>query len=362
MRIERRKEQRFRPLPAAPGRGGAPLAGAPVRASRPRFRGGLAGLSPLEALRAAGRFAGHALRRGLLSMTLELTRRCNARCDFCDHWREPRRPELLDAHAAAGAVRRLDPLFVAFCGGEPLLRRDVVELVARVVAVPGWRFHLLITNGWLLTPALGRELVRAGLGLLNISLDFPDARHDALRGLPGLFDRIASTVPALVASGVPVNFNTVIMRDNLSALGAIARLAATLGCRVTYTLYSQHCNGNASHAPGPAQVGELGRVVHKLLELKARHGNITNSAYYLRTCVEVAGGARVRGCPAGGQMIHVSPRGMVKPCADLDPVAAVEAFAPRRQGGVDCDRCWMACRGEVQAPVDVARMREVIGV
>jgi MoaA/NifB/PqqE/SkfB family radical SAM enzyme len=317
-------------------------------------------LAPLERAVAVWRYAATRARRRVVSLTLEVTRRCNARCDFCDHWREPRRDEPADF---AEAVRALDPLVVVFCGGEPLLRRDLVELVARVAAVPGWRYHVLITNGWLLEPELALRLHAAGLHQLDVSLNWPDGRQSEERGLRGLHARIARVVPAIAAgSGVDVHLNTMMMRSNLGELVPIARRAAEWGAKVGFTLYSEYCNGNSEHQFRRQDRTRLAAVVEELLAMKRELRHITSSEHYLSKCVDFVGGERIAGCPAGRMMAHVSPQGMVKPCADLAPIAHYTSFDPRRYPGAGCDLCWMACRGEVQAPVDLARVRELVGI
>ncbi len=326
---------------------------------RKKPKQGLAQLGTLERFQAVYRYALTQLQGKLLSLTLEMTKRCNAKCDFCDHWREPKQDETLDF---AAVVRHFDPLTVIFCGGEPLLRKDIVEVVQQVTDVPGWRYHVLITNGWLLTHDLGLRLDEAGLHQINVSLNWPDERQSEERKLKGLFNRIAQNVPALTARGVEVNLNTMIMRDNLAEIPAIARLAADWGAKVTFTLYSEHCNGNDSHRFQPADLVHLEEVIEELIELKGKNKHITNNNYYLRQCISFCSGQIIPDCPAGKKMIHVTPQGMVKPCADLPPIAHYSEFDPRTFAGVSCAICWMACRGEVQAPVNLERVREVVGI
>src|SRR3954469_9087177 len=81
-----------------------------------------------------------------LAVTLELTRRCNARCDYCNHWREQRQTEQ-DIADFVGVVRRFQPFAVTICGGEPFMRRDAMEIIEAVKHEEGWRFVLVITNG-----------------------------------------------------------------------------------------------------------------------------------------------------------------------------------------------------------------------
>src|SRR5258708_25775890 len=93
-------------------------------------------LSPLEKLRAAGKFLDVTFNKRPLSVSIEVTKRCNARCDFCDYWKITDRDEMTDF---TDVVRRFDPLVVAFTGAEPLLRPPLVPSRARAKAPPGSR-------------------------------------------------------------------------------------------------------------------------------------------------------------------------------------------------------------------------------
>ena len=80
-------------------------------------------LSPLEKFRAAGKFLDCTFNKRPLTVSIEVTKRCNARCDFCDYWKISDRDEMTDF---TDVIRRFDPLVVVFTGGEPMLRRDLV--------------------------------------------------------------------------------------------------------------------------------------------------------------------------------------------------------------------------------------------
>ena len=62
-------------------------------------------------------------------------------------------------------------------------------------------------------------------------------------------------------------------------------------------------------------------------------------------------GTVIDGCTAGKKTLHVSPGGMVRPCAELAPVAHYSEYDHRAIAPVTCTRCFQACRGEVQAPL-----------
>src|SRR3982074_37339 len=90
-------------------------------------------LSPLEKLRAAGKFLDVSFNKRPLSVSIEVTKRCNARCDFCDYWKITDRDELTDF---TDVVRRFDPLVVVFTRGEPMLRRDPVPMLQSIKDLP----------------------------------------------------------------------------------------------------------------------------------------------------------------------------------------------------------------------------------
>jgi len=117
-------------------------------------------LSPLQKVRAAGKFLDVTFNKRPLTVSIEVTKRCNARCDFCDYWKITDRDEMTDF---TDVVRRFDPLVVVFTGGEPMLRRDLVSMVRSIKELPGFRYVTLLTHGGFLSEGKIRELVTAGV-------------------------------------------------------------------------------------------------------------------------------------------------------------------------------------------------------
>lgn len=150
-------------------------------------------------------------------LRVSVTDRCNLRCTYCMPEDVQFRPqsELLTfeeiarfvAVAAGLGVRR-----VRLTGGEPLLRRDLPELVRQLAAIPGIADLGLTTNG-LLLEKLAPELRRAGLERLNVSLDTLDAgRFLRLARRPGLPQVLAGLAAAKAAGFDPVKVNAVALR------------------------------------------------------------------------------------------------------------------------------------------------------
>jgi MoaA/NifB/PqqE/SkfB family radical SAM enzyme len=313
---------------------------------------------PLK-LRALARLAENRLKRRPLNITLELTRRCNARCDYCNHWKEQRQAEQELADFVR-IVERFQPFSVTICGGEPFMRKDALEIIAAVKRAPGWRYVSIITNGWFLSDERADKLEATGLDQVNVSLNYPDERQDQDRRLPGLYKKIAHLVPRLASRGANVQLNTVLMNDNLDDAVALAERAREWGASIMYTLYSELPADNHGHLFPEARRARLTEVLGALRAFRRRHGVIANTPWYFETIPSYVGGAVIPGCTAGKETLHVSPGGMVRPCAELPMVEHWKTYDHRRAAPVTCTRCFQACRGEVQAPITLGRVVEAL--
>jgi cyclic pyranopterin phosphate synthase len=113
------------------------------------------------------------------NLRVSVTDRCNIRCFYCmpEHDVEfVKRGEILDFEEIERFVRiavALGIVKVRVTGGEPLVRRDLPELIRRLAAIPGIRDLALTTNGVLL-PDLAKPLHQAGLRRINVHLDTLD--------------------------------------------------------------------------------------------------------------------------------------------------------------------------------------------
>ena len=288
---------------------------------------------------------------------VEVTKRCNARCRFCDYWKTGHESALSDY---SEIVRRIGPVYVSITGGEPLLRRDLEGVISSIKR-KNTVYVGMVTNGWLLTEERAASLLDAGVDQLAVSLDFPDERHDEFRGLRGLFGRIKSVVPRLSGMGFDrVVLNTVIMRENLDDLLSLARLATEWGVYISYSAYDAGKNDSSGLWIESGMMDRLRSAVAGIIEHKRRFGNVRSSVYYLERVPEYFEGARITGCPAGRAWVQVTPEGMIKPCSELEPVCRWDEYDPSLFGRVGCTRCWYSCRGEAQAPLDWRRYKEFL--
>ncbi len=151
-------------------------------------------------------------------LRISLTERCNLRCTYC----MPEEGVDLSPRAALltfEEIERLAALFVdagvrkiRLTGGEPLVRRDVENLAARLAAIEKLESLAITTNGILLDRK-GAALREAGVDSLNISLDtFRADRFLKITRRKGLQRVLASIHSALDLGFDPVKINCVVMR------------------------------------------------------------------------------------------------------------------------------------------------------
>jgi MoaA/NifB/PqqE/SkfB family radical SAM enzyme len=290
----------------------------------------------------------------------EVTMRCNAKCGFCDYWKTDASEKDRELKSFADAARRFDPMMVCFTGGEPLMRRDLEEIVSAVDRAISVKYMTLITHGAMLTPDRARSLWDAGVNQFSISLDYLDERHDRARGIPRLSSKILDAIPLMVEQGIDnIRLNTVIKNDNVDHVMEIVRRADELGVGVNLSVYTAAKNGNPDHLLQPGHFEAVDDLVAQLLAFKRRkRGVITNSDYYLEQIPRYVRGQMTEPCRSGIRTIHIDPTGQVKRCPDFAPDFHWESF--QKYQPVNCNECYYACRGEAQAPLRISRFRDIM--
>jgi MoaA/NifB/PqqE/SkfB family radical SAM enzyme len=174
-----------------------------------------------------------------IQLTFFLTRKCNARCPFCFYRssegagkrekggpgeNEHDRSELTLAETEKVSASLGSLLWLAFSGGEPFLREDLVGIARVFYKQNKPSIILLPTNGLLpdriydMTEAILKSCPKSTV-VVKLSLDGPEETHDSLRGVPGAYQKVLKTSERLAAlSGRYRNFelgvNTVFCSRN----------------------------------------------------------------------------------------------------------------------------------------------------
>ena len=289
---------------------------------------------------------------------IEVTKRCNARCDFCDYWKT-REEARLDDYVPV--LEKLKPMVVVLTGGEPLLRSDLEHIIRRIREHSSTLYLGMVTNAAALSLERARALWGAGLDQLSISLDFLDERHDRARGVPGLTKKILDLVPRLVDAGISnVIFNTVIKADNLDQILPIVDWAATRGVKVSLSAYNCLKTGDGGHRVRADQQHLLRQIVDELLLFRRMGRTVVASSYYLGRIPEFFANGAIGDCVAGQRFIDVTPDGYLKRCAEFGIECHYSAWTPRTFARTACRTCWVSCRGEAQAPLTIERLKQVL--
>ena len=163
-----------------------------------------------------------ALGRGLRDLRVSVIETCNYRCPYCmPEGQTPeetaldrfRRLSFDEIETAVRGFVRLGVRKIRLTGGEPLLRRNLPDLVARLAAIDGIEDLALTTNGSLLA-AQAKALHEAGLHRITVSLDALDpAVFKAMSGGRGDVSEVLAGIEAAQAAGfAAIKLNTVVQR------------------------------------------------------------------------------------------------------------------------------------------------------
>ena len=239
--------------------------------------------------------------RRLRVAELSLGNACQLRCEHCyaTDLTTATAP-LAEVKASIDALDRLGCLSIMLVGGEPTLRKDLLDIVSAIRArrmVP-----FMFSNAQLLDRERLAELKDAGLFGLMVSVLGVGERHDAFVHQEGAFARALAAVDAARELGLFVSLNTTPTHQLLAAgeFTALARLAEARGVGLKFNY--------------PALLGRFAGRDEELLDAAERRfldqeldkphvSNDMRTSYFDRTC------------PAGAFALYVADNGEVTPCA-----------------------------------------------
>ncbi len=315
---------------------------------------------------ASPRFAGRAVAGPSLA-TLLVTYRCNLACRVCDlPDRAVARRKAGDRELSTRAMkavlddmRAIGALGVGVTGGEPMLREDVFDLL-RHATRRGLHAHLN-TDGFRVDASAAKEILKAGVRSVNVSLDGATAaEHDAARGRPGAFRDAVGALAALRAARGSrarprVTAVTAITSRNADRVGDIARTAIEAGAdRVGVIPVHDFGQGEPRAAAD--------RVAASLTALRALRdsGLLDNSLAYLDLLPRaLRGEPSPLVCYAPWASVVVDCYGDVFPCFPLmewrKPVGRIplarlwrsEEYARARRRLASCRACLWNCHAEM---------------
>jgi MoaA/NifB/PqqE/SkfB family radical SAM enzyme len=333
------------------------------------------------ALIQASRLAGRPFCGPILG-TLITNYRCNYDCVMCDlklrdrelrarglmEFDTARMKGILDAFAALGISG------VGFTGGEPLIRKDIFELLAYTKKL-GMISHLN-TNGSLVTDQVAEKIIATKVDSVNISLDGASAAtHDAIRGVRGAFELATEAVRRIAhlrrkKGALPrLKTVTVLQESNSDEVRDIITLAVSLGVDCVEFIPRQPFRMDADRQPaGASELHKMDKVAAYLLEQHQGEVKIENSPGQIkgigRWLREMASPLR---CSAAYNSYTVDCFGEIYPClpwanwrkavgnmreTGLQEFWYSSRYNRLRQETSACRQCYLNCQVELNLLFD----------
>ncbi len=255
---------------------------------------------------------------------IAVTYRCNLACRFCyagcgckkdaEHPDLPASSlkEILGIIAGEAEVPS-----VSFTGGEPLLRRELPELVAHAKSLGMWAN--LITNGTLADGRAVKRLKAAGLDSAQVSVEAGTAElHDAIAAHGGAFARTVRGIENFMKAGIRVHTNTTVSALNKDRLEGILDLVKSLGlAKFSMNLLMPVGTAGKNLPDTFVSYTEAGALVEGVKEMAEKRG--LEFMWYSPTplCIynPIARGLGNKGCAACDGLLSVAPNGDVLPCS-----------------------------------------------
>jgi len=271
---------------------------------------------------------------------VNVTWRCNLDCSYCTEYDNSKgHVPTADVIARIDKCKELGCIHVDLIGGEPMLHPDLPKLMRAIVdrqMTTG-----MTTNGFLLTEDRLNELVDAGMGRIQISVDALNPTRGAPKSLKTLRKKIE-----MVAARKDVWFrvNTVICDDTLDEVEEVARTCFELGVGINFSVV--HASGRLVRRPNDA------RFLEKVRWLRDRklEGAPVHTPYYLIHYYEEAlqGRPMEWTCQGGNKCFYVSPEGGFHYCYHVPAAGELLEMSRERiadnRGKKGCEkRCGVDC-------------------
>lgn len=309
------------------------------------------------------------LKRRPLQLTFFVTRRCNFRCPFCFYLKATKKeqggPELSLQEISRVAASMGDLLWVLFSGGEVFLREDLADISAVFHDVNHAALLTYPTNGSLpdvifekTKEILGR--CKKSLVVIKLSLDGVGQAHDALRQMPGSFEKLMATYEKLARlrerhPNLELGVNTLFCsetQDGLEGKGGLVEFVRNLDRIDSHTISMVRGDLEDPHYKD-IDLGKYERLIRTLESRLAcseapfhrfRGGRLKAVQDVLQRRLihaTMSRGRRLVPCYAGRLNLVLTERGELYPCE-----MSQESFGNLRQAGYDVRRLLGSARGK----------------
>lgn len=279
-------------------------------------------------------------------MSWNITFRCNLRCLYCASCEAPH-DELETQEVIEGldALWRLGTRWITFGGGEPLVRKDIGEIL-RYSKKKGFQTYLS-TNGWLLGER--KSEILGCVDHINLSLDGNREVHDHVRG-KGAYDKAIEAIGISRELGIAVSLQCVLNRFNLDAVDDAVATARQHGLPIMFQPATKWLSSSWKENPIAPDTEAYRDAIKHIIQLKRQGAPVRNSFTGLRHLAHWPDPQPIF-CAAGRSMAILEADGSMLACHQCQVRDFLEGKAA--QGSItakfaqmrlpkDCAQCWCA--------------------
>jgi MoaA/NifB/PqqE/SkfB family radical SAM enzyme len=285
-------------------------------------------------------------------VSFEVTYSCNARCKHCHLGGPIKDEERANSERFGELSRQIRPVVAQISGGEPLIRKDLEQIIEAIRIPNRPPFIILTTNGALLSRDRYYRLRQAGVDEFSLSLDYPDERHDEFRNIPGLFNRIRKLIEDIsTENNKAITLACVIQRDNFRELVKLAEMARAWGVKINFSTYTWLRTNNKGFLLNDQELEEFVEVQKQLLDFKRKYDTIRTSDYVFFKMIEFFKNERLPDCRAGERFLIVNPSGSLSPCGlIIEKYNSQQEIKQNFMKNNTCEYCYTSIRANSERP------------
>jgi len=300
-------------------------------------------------------------------IVIAVTYGCNSKCKTCGIWQiksDPSEELTLKDFSTISKARLLAKADeISLTGGEPFLRKDLVEIIKTLSSNSNARFSI-VSNGILKDKILSdvKEIVKNGVNSLRIvlSLNGKSETHDEIRGVPGNYSKVMDTIDGLKKHGIEVSLIFTITIENYDEISWAYKLANELSIMINFFPEVNSYKFRKINLREDFNYKQKAEVLSQLKEVYKKRKYYFFDDSVLLYINKMFANEQVCKCYAGLQSLFINPIGDVYPCEGFNNRRL--SFGNIKEQGLDaiwrsekaqaireyiregkCQPCYLAC-------------------
>ncbi|MDD3150188.1 MAG: radical SAM protein [Candidatus Gastranaerophilales bacterium] len=249
---------------------------------------------------------------------IAVTYNCNARCKMCNIWQETLKDDLTPADFANLPKTLRD---INITGGEPFLRKDLVEII-EIITSANPKTRLVFSSNGFLTDKIVKDMKAISKinkkACIAISVDGIGKMHSEIRGVEDAYNKVLETISRLKKEGIKdIRIGYTASQDNIGHLVKVYNLCKALDIEFTMSIVHNSDNYFGIDTNLPPPVGRLEEQINYVVagEYKSFNPRRLLRTYYLKGLAEYAKyHKRPLPCQALENSFFLDPKGDIYPC------------------------------------------------